>query len=68
LRGGVVTGITAVGEVVALASELIRIDTTNTGDADTLVPERKAAEYVAARLDGWVTTSPISRGCPGAAT
>jgi acetylornithine deacetylase/succinyl-diaminopimelate desuccinylase-like protein len=37
-------------EVVALASDLIRIDTTNTGDADTLAGERVAAEYVAARL------------------
>ncbi len=33
-----------------LASDLIRIDTTNTGDPDTLVGERKAAEYVATKL------------------
>jgi acetylornithine deacetylase/succinyl-diaminopimelate desuccinylase-like protein len=38
-------------EVVGLASDLIRIDTTNTGDPDTLVGERVAAEYVAAKLD-----------------
>jgi acetylornithine deacetylase/succinyl-diaminopimelate desuccinylase-like protein len=37
-------------EVVELASELIRIDTTNTGDPATLVGEREAAEYVAAKL------------------
>ncbi|WP_406690400.1 M20/M25/M40 family metallo-hydrolase [Saccharopolyspora sp. ID03-671] len=37
-------------EVVSLASDLIRIDSTNTGDADTLVPERAAAEYVAEKL------------------
>ena len=37
-------------EVVELASELIRIDTTNTGDPETLVGERAAAEYVAAKL------------------
>lgn len=45
-------------EVVGLASDLIRIDTTNTGDPDTLVGERAAAEYVAAKLDdvGFETT------------
>jgi len=37
-------------EAVALTSELIQIDTTNTGDPDTLVGERAAAEYVAAKL------------------
>jgi acetylornithine deacetylase/succinyl-diaminopimelate desuccinylase-like protein len=37
-------------EVVGLASELIRIDTTNTGDPDTVTGEREAAEYVAAKL------------------
>ena len=46
------------GEVVGLASELIRIDTTNTGDPDTLVGERVAAEYVAEKLAevGYETT------------
>ena len=38
---------TAEDEVVGLASDLIRIDSTNTGDPDTLVGERAAAEYVA---------------------
>ncbi len=37
-------------EVVELASELIRIDTTNTGEPDTVTGEREAAEYVAAKL------------------
>jgi len=37
-------------EVVGLASDLIRIDTTNTGDPATVVGEREAAEYVAAKL------------------
>jgi len=37
-------------EVVELASELIQIDTTNTGDPDTVTGEREAAEYVAAKL------------------
>ncbi|NUT95292.1 MAG: M20/M25/M40 family metallo-hydrolase [Saccharothrix sp.] len=45
-------------EVVGLASELIRIDTTNTGDPATLVGERKAAEWVAGKLEevGYETT------------
>jgi acetylornithine deacetylase/succinyl-diaminopimelate desuccinylase-like protein len=37
-------------EVVELTSELIRIDTTNTGDPDTVTGEREAADYVAAKL------------------
>jgi acetylornithine deacetylase/succinyl-diaminopimelate desuccinylase-like protein len=40
----------ALDEVAELASNLIRIDTTNTGDAETLTGERVAAEYVAAKL------------------
>ncbi|WP_216216943.1 M20/M25/M40 family metallo-hydrolase [Amycolatopsis aidingensis] len=41
---------TAADEAVTLTSELIRIDTTNTGDPQTLVGERAAAEYVAEKL------------------
>ena len=37
-------------EVVELCRDLIRIDTTNTGDDDTTVGEAEAAEYVMARL------------------
>jgi acetylornithine deacetylase/succinyl-diaminopimelate desuccinylase-like protein len=37
-------------EVVRICQELIRIDTTNTGDTTTCAGERVAAEYVAARL------------------
>ncbi len=37
-------------EVVALTSELIRIDTSNTGDPATVTGEQEAAEYVAAKL------------------
>ncbi|HEY8371248.1 MAG TPA: M20/M25/M40 family metallo-hydrolase [Pseudonocardiaceae bacterium] len=37
-------------EAVTLTSELIQIDTTNTGEADTVVGERAAAEYVAEKL------------------
>jgi acetylornithine deacetylase/succinyl-diaminopimelate desuccinylase-like protein len=48
----------AEAEVVGLASDLIRIDTTNTGDPDTVVGERVAAEYVAEKLAevGYETT------------
>src|SRR5947209_10215192 len=49
---------TAEDEVVGLASDLIRIDSTNTGDPATLVGERAAAEYVAEKLAevGYETT------------
>ena len=48
----------AEAEVVGLTSELIRIDTTNTGDPATVVGERVAAEYVAEKLAevGYETT------------
>jgi len=56
-----------VSEVVCLASDLIRIDTTNTGDPDTLVGERAAAEYVAGKLSdvGFETTYVESGDTPG---
>ena len=41
---------TAVDEVVGICRDLLRIDTTNTGDPDTTVGERVAAEYVADQL------------------
>jgi acetylornithine deacetylase/succinyl-diaminopimelate desuccinylase-like protein len=41
---------TAVGEVTGICRDLLRIDTTNTGDARTTVGERAAAEYVAGLL------------------
>jgi len=40
----------AENEVVELCAELIRIDTTNTGDLGTTTGEREAADYVAAKL------------------
>jgi acetylornithine deacetylase/succinyl-diaminopimelate desuccinylase-like protein len=48
----------AEAEVVELTSDLIRIDTTNTGDPATVVGERAAAEYVAEKLAevGYETT------------
>jgi hypothetical protein len=39
--------LTAADEVVELCSDLIRIDTSNTGDPATVQGEREAAEYVA---------------------
>jgi acetylornithine deacetylase/succinyl-diaminopimelate desuccinylase-like protein len=41
---------TAVDEVAGLCQDLLRIDTTNTGDPRTTVGERVAAEYVAEKL------------------
>ncbi|HLL66412.1 MAG TPA: M20/M25/M40 family metallo-hydrolase [Micromonosporaceae bacterium] len=41
---------TAVDEVVTICRDLLRIDTTNTGDTATGAGERVAAEYVAAQL------------------
>jgi acetylornithine deacetylase/succinyl-diaminopimelate desuccinylase-like protein len=41
----------AAAEVTDICRDLLRIDTTNTGDPDTTVGERVAAEYVAAKLD-----------------
>ncbi|GAB3292786.1 M20/M25/M40 family metallo-hydrolase [Parasphingorhabdus pacifica] len=56
-------------EVAGLASDLIRIDTTNTGDPATLVGERVAAEYVAEKLTevGYETTYVESGDRPGRA-
>lgn len=53
-------------EAVALTSELIRIDTTNTGEPDTTVGERAAAEYVAGKLAevGYEPTY-VESGAPG---
>ncbi|MFD0886306.1 M20/M25/M40 family metallo-hydrolase [Streptosporangium algeriense] len=57
---------TAVAEVVTLASELIAIDTTNTGDPAAPGTERAAAEYVAAKLSE-VGYEPVyvESGAPG---
>ncbi len=53
-------------EAVELTSELIRIDTTNTGEAETTVGERAAAEYVIGKLEevGYETTY-VESGAPG---
>src|SRR3954463_381889 len=41
---------TAADEVAGICRDLLRIDTTNTGDPRTTVGERAAAEYVATQL------------------
>ncbi len=53
-------------EVVRLASELIRIDTTNTGELETTVGERVAAEYVAGKLgEVGYEVEYVESGAPG---
>ncbi|MGZ6772772.1 MAG: M20/M25/M40 family metallo-hydrolase [Mycobacteriaceae bacterium] len=56
----------AEAEVVELTSQLIRIDTTNTGDLATVVGEREAAEWVIGQLEevGYETTL-VESGAPG---
>lgn len=56
-------------DVVGICRELIRIDTTNTGEADSTVGEAQAAEYVAGLLQGagfeperFTTTAPNRQG------
>jgi len=54
-------------EVVELCRDLIRIDTTNTGDTATSAGERAAAEYVAAKLDEVGLSSELIESEPGRA-
>ncbi len=58
----------AEAEVVELTSQLIRIDTTNTGDPATVVGEQEAAEWVIRQLEevGYQTTL-VESGAPGRA-
>jgi acetylornithine deacetylase/succinyl-diaminopimelate desuccinylase-like protein len=58
----------AQAEVAELLSDLIRIDTTNTGDTATSAGERKAAEWVAAKLDEVGVSSVIHESEPGRAS
>jgi acetylornithine deacetylase/succinyl-diaminopimelate desuccinylase-like protein len=55
-------------EVAELLSELIRIDTTNTGDTSTSAGERVAAEWVAGKLDEVGIASKIFESEPGRAS
>src|SRR3954452_23317729 len=53
-------------ELVALASELIAIDTTNTGEPEGTVGERAAAEYVAGKLtEVGYEVEVLDSGAPG---
>lgn len=52
-------------EVVDLCRELIRIDTTNTGDLATCAGERSAAEWVAERLAEVGVETHIRESVPG---
>ncbi|MCZ7422489.1 MULTISPECIES: M20/M25/M40 family metallo-hydrolase [unclassified Micromonospora] len=54
-------------EVVELCRDLLRIDTTNTGDNDTSVGERGAAEYVAEKLAEVGITPVVHESAPGRA-
>jgi acetylornithine deacetylase/succinyl-diaminopimelate desuccinylase-like protein len=55
-------------EVVEICRELIRIDTTNTGDLATCAGERAAAEYVAGLLDEVGLVPEIRESAPGRAS
>ncbi|MGW0433520.1 M20/M25/M40 family metallo-hydrolase [Micromonospora sp. NPDC003197] len=61
------TGPTAVDEVVDLCRDLLRIDTSNTGDNATSAGERVAAEYVAEKLAEVGVASRIHESAPGRA-
>ncbi len=57
---------TAQAEVLTLAHQLIRIDTTNTGDSGSTVVERPAAEWVAEKLvDVGLDPVYVESGAPG---
>ena len=60
------TSARAEDEVVELCSELIRFDTSNTGELDTTKGEREAADYVAAKLDDvGLDYERVESGAPG---
>jgi acetylornithine deacetylase/succinyl-diaminopimelate desuccinylase-like protein len=55
----------ATDDVVRICQDLIRIDTTNTGDPDTCAGEQVAAEYVAGVLAEAGLTPQIRQSAPG---
>ncbi|MEU7815357.1 M20/M25/M40 family metallo-hydrolase [Pseudonocardia sp. NPDC049154] len=58
--------LSAVDEVVELCSDLIRIDTSNTGNPETVVGEKEAAEYVAGKLlEVGYEVEVLDSGAPG---
>ena len=58
---------TAADEVVELCRDLLRIDTSNTGDPDTTAGERVAAEYVAEKLAEVGIAAELHESAPGRA-
>ncbi len=58
---------TAVDEVVGICRDLLRIDTTNTGDQQSTVGERVAAEYVATSLTEAGINVELHESAPGRA-
>jgi acetylornithine deacetylase/succinyl-diaminopimelate desuccinylase-like protein len=56
---------TGTDEVVRICQDLLRIDTTNTGDLATSAGERVAAEYVAAELAEVGIESQVRESAPG---
>jgi acetylornithine deacetylase/succinyl-diaminopimelate desuccinylase-like protein len=59
---------TAVDEVAGICRDLLRIDTTNTGDPRTTVGERVAAEYAAEKLAEVGVESQIFESAPNRAS
>ncbi|MDG6101951.1 M20/M25/M40 family metallo-hydrolase [Dactylosporangium aurantiacum] len=57
----------ATDEVIELCRDLLRIDTTNTGDLETSAGERLAAEYVAEKLAEVGLEPQIHESAPGRA-
>ncbi|MDG4787229.1 M20/M25/M40 family metallo-hydrolase [Micromonospora sp. WMMD1102] len=55
----------AADEVVELCRDLLRIDSSNTGDPETTVGERRAAEYVAEKLAEVGVESQLRESAPG---
>src|SRR5690349_15909318 len=58
----------ATEEVVEICRDLLRIDTTNTGDNETSVGERAAAEYVAEKLSEAGLEPHVHESAPGRAS
>jgi acetylornithine deacetylase/succinyl-diaminopimelate desuccinylase-like protein len=58
----------ATDEVVDICRDLLRIDTTNTGDNDTSAGERAAAEYVAEKLADAGLEQHLHESLPGRAS
>ncbi|MET7421881.1 M20/M25/M40 family metallo-hydrolase [Dactylosporangium sp. NPDC005555] len=58
----------ATDEVIELCRDLLRIDTTNTGDLETSAGERLAAEYVAEKLAEVGLEPQIHESAPGRAS